>query len=773
MYESAKKSQEKLEEKRKSTPEGCTFRPQISKRAQSLKIPDSVDRSQHLYQNAMQIKQKVESLRKEFETEGCTFSPQITAKARKSAVANSTSRFDALYQSHKKTQERLEKVRKENELEGCTFSPAITAKAKRMSSPSPKLRAEKLYESFRGVQEEREKKKKELEVQGCTFKPQIIRRRPMSAPRQTQDASPTEQKSTRVQDRLLQFGQKKEVKLAAMRQEKEQKELEGIEFRPRINSARSPPRVRGESPFERLYQKDKSEVWATKMQQIEREVNKDLTFKPAIASRSLSPERKAIMGSAPVYERLYSEAEAKKEELRKLREEKELQELDGCTFRPAVGIPSPLNSPSDNTNSSRGDSSDDPVWERLNKNSRSNIGQLREEIRVRKELESCTFSPRINRPPSRPRSESKEPIWQRLSQQSKTQVEEEREKIKEMRDLEDCTFKPTIISRSKSPPRSTSGSDPNDSGESIHERLYRIAIENENLRKKEEIKAQRELEGCTFKPTINSIRSTTPARPRGESIHDRLHTTSTKSLQARQDDVRPLTERNPSPSKRTISPTRPLSARGPDTSSLTLVARTSSPRQVSPRKLRDSQPGSQNRQRRSSPTKSLRDATRKNSPTRTRLSKTISTLNGTHTTTPGQTTQDISLSTSSNASQTKEIENHPYDSKSEGPVHLSLPSPQTNGVGHVHFNETMGNDTFDTHISLQTNGISIDEENKDKGSSFVPSIELGQDVAPTDSSACSSENENLLQHNFDSPQILGFKETNNELECSDPQEVIV
>eukprot|EP01031_Cornospumella_fuschlensis_P040259 gene40259-49055_t len=75
-------------------------------------------------------------------------------------------------------------------------------------------------------------------------------------------------------------------------------------------------------------------VAAASRSRLEAELNKDLTFKPAITKRAKSMERKD--SSKDASDRLYHHNQHLKEKLERKRQEVAARQLEGCTFAPAV-----------------------------------------------------------------------------------------------------------------------------------------------------------------------------------------------------------------------------------------------------------------------------------------------------------------------------------------------------------------------------------------------------------------------------------------------------
>ena len=137
-----------------------------------------------------------------------------------------------------------------------------------------------------------------------------------------------------------------------------------------------------------------------------------------------------------------------------------------------------------------------------------NIEEKRSQ-RLHDELKGCTFAPKTTRygkslgpgmDDSLASTDSDLPVWERL-QQNRQGIQMLRDEIKKQKDLEGCTFQPET---GRKPAQSEAELEP------VHERLSKKAKNYEMLSK---IKEQQELESCTFMPKTNtSKRAPSPYR---------------------------------------------------------------------------------------------------------------------------------------------------------------------------------------------------------------------------------------------------------------------
>lgn len=143
------------------------------------------------------------------------------------------------------------------------------------------------------------------------------------------------------------------------------------------------------------------------------------------------------------------------------------------------------------------------VFEKLHTigKTRCEVMKLNEEVKKHRELQYCTFHPKINNPYTPQRNNTIQDIYERLSYSDKKERLKLFEAQKTARELQFCTFEPSVKNktfgyRSKSVQQ-----------EPIYYRQSRQKEVQERLRKSKEMeKRNRELDGCTFTPNINSGR---------------------------------------------------------------------------------------------------------------------------------------------------------------------------------------------------------------------------------------------------------------------------
>mmetsp|Transcript_10670 Transcript_10670/g.21008 ORF Transcript_10670/g.21008 Transcript_10670/m.21008 type:complete len:1055 (-) Transcript_10670:69-3233(-) len=278
-----------------------------------------------------------------------------------------------------------------------------------------------------------------------------------------------------------------------------------------------------------------------------REEVKECSFTPKITARAQA-KRAASPGPTARMTELYQEAKAKEA---RIQAAKERRELEGCTFQPNInrrrsssGAAAPTPSP-------------DAVQERLarfQKDSERRREKLRQ-AQLEKEREELTFQPNIrtkSRPSTPQRGPSQAAIHERLySEATKQRKQREaaeaakdapdgskavkrppspgvfdrlatpktsagasdtREEQLAIEELKECTFSPNTrpgsAPRSRRSVGSAAGLTRGSSGGPSEAIWNRLSKEHDGVRElRDEMRKQRELSECTFKPTINGTPS--------------------------------------------------------------------------------------------------------------------------------------------------------------------------------------------------------------------------------------------------------------------------
>ncbi len=130
------------------------------------------------------------------------------------------------------------------------------------------------------------------------------------------------------------------------------------------------------------------------------------------------------------------------------------------------------------------------------------IRQLNEEIRKRREVQYCTFKPEVAPEAGATERESKRDVYERLAQSNRHQKEHYYDAQRQARELQHCTFQPDLP-KAKRDPSANRSLELGTTAE-VHERLHKEAEALHQARQcKEFAKRERELDGCTFAPSIN------------------------------------------------------------------------------------------------------------------------------------------------------------------------------------------------------------------------------------------------------------------------------
>jgi hypothetical protein len=436
-----------------------------------------------LYQAAQQQQRKLKTMREQT-PEHCTFSPKVTDKAAMQSTKEGQRRFDQLYKTAQlKTAESIEKTKKERELEGCTFKPAILAKSKVSGgNSSGASRFNKLFHDAAATQAKLATKKRQQDEDArAKMRPTITARG---------SASPTPQ-SRKIHDKLYQDKDEKMSRLQSKRAAHESREMSACTFQPALSQRRSAsaPRQRPASGpgqvTDRLhgYAKDAELRKAALKKKQEEEEMRGVTFQPKLTPRSRrdrspAPQRSRVgggQGELTAYERLHR-AGTKEEVLAKVEHIREATETE-CTFTPKINKKRSARSRSVPLRGQRSEPPPSPapgrtttVFERLHADGGDMAARQVElrEATLRKELAECSFEPSIATaghhhhqraaaaasPLNTPgggggggggggRDVGEGPVWDRL-QQNRQGIQLLRDEIKKQRDMQGCTFAPEI-----------------------------------------------------------------------------------------------------------------------------------------------------------------------------------------------------------------------------------------------------------------------------------------------------------------------------------------
>jgi len=131
---------------------------------------------------------------------------------------------------------------------------------------------------------------------------------------------------------------------------------------------------------------------------------------------------------------------------------------------------------------------------------------LNEQIRKHKEVENCTFQPRIRSSSQMsPRCETQQVVYERLANSNKIQKQKYYEAQKEANEIKYCTFQPQLPKAGRAKGISQSALNVyTDENEPVYDRLHKRAeIIEQERQSKALYNKDKELDSCTFKPKIN------------------------------------------------------------------------------------------------------------------------------------------------------------------------------------------------------------------------------------------------------------------------------
>lgn len=258
---------------------------------------------------------------------------------------------------------------------------------------------------------------------------------------------------------------------------------------------------------ERLYNEQKEQ--RQRRESLTQDHDKVYSFKPKISKRSASVGRsRPNLNGQSIFERLNAEAEDIMAKKKKRAEEKSKAEMKECSFVPKL---------SDDTRevakngADRSGDNNMSIWDRLNVDKSGQI-EMREQIKDQKELEECTFAPKLlqKQPSDESGSQademedkkSSEPIHVRLHRDSilRKKNQDYHKAEHEKAEVQDCSFRPTISKRAPSPMRGARSSNPDSP---VWDRLANEVNWKEREQLLNRKKEQQEIASCSFQPAIN------------------------------------------------------------------------------------------------------------------------------------------------------------------------------------------------------------------------------------------------------------------------------
>ncbi|KAF4320243.1 hypothetical protein JM18_005111 [Phytophthora kernoviae] len=422
-----------------------------------------------------------------------------------------------LYEDAKEAKLRKDARRAELQ-ETYTFAPQVNA-FKRRSNPGEteepdQDRFTRLHAQAKALQEKKRGLQQQHERDGCTFTPTIsARAKRLSHPN-------TGPRYENLYKNAQEIKLKREEKLL----EKVKTTEEECPFKPKITVSKSKVKTRPLYDSER----EKQKRLDLEQKKIEAEMS-ECTFKPKVSAKRLkskpedAPDATTIATTADSnpYNRLYQASIQRAERLEKLRQERDEEEKSQAPFQPKI-------SASRSRLSKDRAKAKQPFHKRLyNKDYMQKVDAAREQRRLEGE-QQFKFKPEINEPPEEIKAKVKDRadspgknIFERLYDE-KDKLKEKIEMGEELRlqkEMAECTFRPQIevdgvhTGGEAAPP--------------VWKRLLNYD-KAQVIEEREKLKEQLEMQECTFKPELKSP-DIPLKRNSSNNIFDRLSGTGNTS----------------------------------------------------------------------------------------------------------------------------------------------------------------------------------------------------------------------------------------------------
>ncbi len=488
---------------------------------------------------------------------GCTFSPSFSTSASsrgsvkgkgrfRGGMSESKSgqeRFECLYMNAQSIAEKKERstLREHMNPAGCTFSPEFVAKAHRKRDEAlGQSRLDALYNDAKKIKAKLEMKKAE-EVQSAPgFSPQITRKGKKVSQYRTREGQDFSR-------RLYRDIEGTESKYKRLEAKKKQIETSGCTFTPKVRRSASAPKSRPSWKNDESANMDVSDrlySYNTKLtakrallvEQNEAQIERETPFKPNLSTNIYNRVHHiegtgGSLQAGHVFERLtqkgsYQEKSARREAL--LREEAKIY-----TFKPQIPKRRSRSAPKTRPSwqeENGGDDEDVPVYDRLysNRHHKDEIIVEAKENQFMQEMKECTFSPSIPlKLEEKTKISSRTPVWERLYD-DKMSIQLLREEIKAQKELTGCTFQPKS-NRKRLVNGRWQDTIESEYAAAVHDRLTKVDLQKraEMLEKEKEAL---ELKDCTFAPDLSNTNADVVLKMSGKvksrlsgSIYDRLH----------------------------------------------------------------------------------------------------------------------------------------------------------------------------------------------------------------------------------------------------------
>ncbi|KAG7388301.1 hypothetical protein PHYPSEUDO_012827 [Phytophthora pseudosyringae] len=307
-----------------------------------------------------------------------------------------------------------------------------------------------------------------------------------------------------------------------MKQKREEKLLEQTKtteeqcpFKPKITTSKSPVKTKPLYDFER----EKLKRLALEQKKIESEMS-ECTFKPKVSAKRMKSKPEGPSDAATdratdanPYNRLYQASIDRTERLQRLRQERDDEEKAQAPFQPKITARSRMLKTKAKTK--------EPFHKRLyNKDYMKMLDADREQRRLEEE-QQFTFKPEINEPPEEikakvnERASPRKTIFERLYDEKDKMKEkiEMGEELRLQKEMAECTFRPQIEVDTVQ-----SSGDP---APPVWERLLSYD-KAQVIEEREKLKEQLEMQECTFKPEVKSPEAHLMKRSPSFNVFDRL-----------------------------------------------------------------------------------------------------------------------------------------------------------------------------------------------------------------------------------------------------------
>ncbi|KAK1930533.1 hypothetical protein P3T76_013855 [Phytophthora citrophthora] len=413
-----------------------------------------------------------------------------------------------LYEDAKEAKARKDARRAELQ-ETYTFAPQVNNFKRRTAPGESEVPSQDHFSRLHAQAKELQEKKRGLQQQ---FERDGCTFAPTISARAKRLAQPgTGPRYENLYKNAQEIKQKREEKLL----ERAKTTDEQCPFKPKIKASKSPVKTKPLYDFEREKQKRLSR----EQKKIESEMS-HCTFKPKVTAKRMKSKAddapdaavEAVPDANP-YNRLYQASIDRTERLQKLRQVRDEEEMAQAPFQPKITTRSRVLKAKAKTK--------EPFHKRLyNKDYMKKLDAEREQRRLEEE-QQFSFKPEINEPPE----EIKAKVTERVSAQKSIfeRLYDEKDKMKEkiemgeelrlQKEMAECTFRPQIevdTAQSNGEPAPP-----------VWERLLSYD-KAQVIEEREKLKEQLEMQECTFKPEVKSPDALLMKTSPSHNVFDRL-----------------------------------------------------------------------------------------------------------------------------------------------------------------------------------------------------------------------------------------------------------